>query len=261
MTFAGKTAVVTGAGGGLGRAYAAALAERGANVAVVDRSDAIAEESAKSLREAGVACHAFGADLADWTQVSACFAKILDVLGRVDILVNNAGGGSSSPGNASSIEAIEPMAWQALVDINLTTAFLCIRAVAPTMKQRRYGKIVNVSSRSARVADPKFQQSPAYACAKTAVLGLTRFAARELGPFGITVNCLVPGLVISGPVLQDYWDRISKADQQTYLDQLALKRLPNIAEIVAPVLFLCGDDSSYISGVTLDVNGGSFMPA
>jgi NAD(P)-dependent dehydrogenase (short-subunit alcohol dehydrogenase family) len=151
------------------------------------------------------------------------------------------------------------MSWDHLVDSNVKTAFLCTRAVAAPMKRQRSGKIVNVSSRSARISDPTVHQSPAYACAKTAVLGLTRFAARELGPFGITVNCLVPSLTISGPVLQAYWDRMSEDSRERYLAQVALRRLPGPDEMASALLFLCSDESSYVTGVSLDVNGGYFM--
>jgi len=261
MSLAGKVAVVTGAGGGLGAAYAGELARRGASVAVVDRTADLATAAAKKISAAGGTCAGFGADLADWPATEACFAALAERLGRIDILINNAGGGSSSPGNASSIEAIAPGAWDSLVAGNLSTAFLAIKAAAPFLKRQRSGRIVNIASRSARVADPKFEQSPAYACAKTAVFGLTRFAARELGPYGVTVNCVVPGLVLSGPVLEDYWARLGKPAQDAYLADLALKRLPKLEEIIGPVLFLCSDESAYITGVSLDVNGGSYMPA
>ena len=145
MSFEGKTAVVTGAGGGLGAAYASALAQKGATVAVVDRTEALAAATAETIRKDNGNCHAFGADLSQWCDVEKCFHATLDRLGRIDILVNNAGGGSSSPGNASSIEKIEPSAWDLLVDANLTTAFLAIRAAAPAMKRQRYGKIVNIA--------------------------------------------------------------------------------------------------------------------
>jgi 3-oxoacyl-[acyl-carrier protein] reductase len=91
------------------------------------------------------------------------------------------------------------------------------------------------------------------------VLGLTRFAARELGPFGITVNCLVPSLTISGPVLQAYWDRMTESARDAFLQQVALRRLPRPEELASVVLFLCSDESSYVTGAALDVNGGSFM--
>jgi 3-oxoacyl-[acyl-carrier protein] reductase len=260
MRFAGKVAIVTGAGGGLGANYASALAREGAAVVAVDRLADAVEAAAAAVRAAGGKCQAVAAELAEPTQVDKMVRVALEEHGRIDILINNAGGGSSTEKNAGSIDEEGSVSWAQLVDANLKTAFLCTQAVARPMKRQRYGKIVNVSSRSARITDPAVHQSPAYACAKTAVLGLTRFAARELGPFGITVNCLVPSLTLSGPVLQAYWDRMSAAAQERFLDQVALHRLPRPEELAAVVLFLCSDESSYITGVALDVNGGSFMP-
>lgn len=260
MRFAGKIAIVTGAGGGLGANYASALAREGAAVVAVDRLADAVEASAAAVRAAGGKCQAVAAELAESAQVDKMVRVALEEHGRIDILINNAGGGSSTEKNAGSIEEEGSASWAQLMDANLKTAFLCTQAVARPMKRQRYGKIVNVSSRSARITDPAVHQSPAYACAKTGVLGLTRFAARELGPFGITVNCLVPSLTLSGPVLQAYWDRMSAAAQERFLDQVALRRLPRPEELAAAVLFLCSDESSYITGVALDVNGGSFMP-
>lgn len=259
MRFRDRTAIVTGAGGGLGALYAAALAQEGAAVTVVDRLASGVAETAAAVAAAGGRCLPVTADLTDPGQVEHAVASTLDAYGRIDILINNAGGGSSGPETAGTIVDEDPAAWDVLIAMNLKTAFLCTRAVAGPMQRQRYGKIVNVSSRAARIADPTVHQSPAYASAKTAILGLTRFAARELGPFGITVNCLVPSLTISGPVLQAYWDRMSDTARERYLEQIALRRLPRPAEIVSAVLFLCSDDSSYITGVCLDVNGGSFM--
>ena len=260
MRFAGRVAVVTGAGGGLGAAYAAALAREGASVALVDTAADRIDACSAAIDAAGGEAVAIACDLRHALDVESMAERVITAFGRIDILVNNAGGGSSTPGNASSIVETTPDAWDAMVGVNLSTAFLAVRAVAPVMKRQRYGRVVNVSSRSARVADPKLQQSPSYATAKTALLGLTRFAARELGPFQITVNCLVPALVLSGPALTDYWDRLGDAAREEYLAQVALKRLPQVNEITAAVLFLCSDDASYITGVALDVNGGSFMP-
>lgn len=259
MRFAGKVAIVTGAGGGLGALYAAMLAREGAALAVADRSAPGVEQTAASIVKAGGRCLPFPLDLTDADNAERLAAGVLDAFGRIDILVNNAGGGSSGPKAAGSLEEEDPASWDALVDMNLKTAFLCLRAVAPAMKRQRYGKIVNISSRSARIADPTVQQSPAYASAKTGVLGLTRFAARELGPFGVTVNCLVPSLTLSGPVLEAYWQRMSDDRRARYLEQIALRRLPRPEEVASAVLFLCSDESSYVTGVCLDVNGGSFM--
>jgi 3-oxoacyl-[acyl-carrier protein] reductase len=109
------------------------------------------------------------------------------------------------------------------------------------------------------VIDPAVHQSPAYAAAKTGVLSLTRFAARELGPHGITVNCMVPSLALSGPVLEAYWQSTPEDRKRQYLKSIALERLPRLEELAAVVLFLASDESSYVTGVALDVNGGSFM--
>jgi NAD(P)-dependent dehydrogenase (short-subunit alcohol dehydrogenase family) len=254
MRFRGKVALVTGAGGGLGALYSRTLAREGAAVVAADRLAAGVEKTAALIRESGGVCLPIAADLTDQEQVERMVAAVVEDRGRIDILVNNAGGGSSSPGNAGCIDEEDSTSWDLLVDSNLKTAFLCTRAAARPMKQQRYGKIVNISSRSARITDPNVHQSPAYACAKTGVLGLTRFAARELGPHNV-----VPCLTISGPVLQAYWDRMGAEGQARFLELFALRRLPKPEEVAAAVLFLASDESSAITGVALDVNAGSYM--
>jgi 3-oxoacyl-[acyl-carrier protein] reductase len=259
LRFAGRVAVVTGAGAGLGALYVAALAREGAAVVVVDRDAAGVERTAEATRAAGGECLTVTADLAREAEVARMGEAALGWRGRIDILVNNAGGGSSETASATTLAEEDAASWNALVDANVKTAFLCTRAVAESMKRARYGRIVNVSSRAARVKDAVVPQSPAYTVAKAGVMGLTRFAARELGPFGVTVNCLVPSLTLSGPRLEAYWARWGEAARERYLDQVALRRLPRPEEIVSALLFLASDESSYVTGVCLDVNGGSFM--
>ena len=197
--FAGRVAIVTGAGAGLGALYVAALAREGAAVVAVDRNGAGAERTAEATRAAGGECRAVTADLAREDEVARMAEAALGWQGHIDVLVNNAGGGSSETASATTLAEEDAASWDALVDANVKTAFLCTRAVAEPMKRARYGRIVNVSSRAARVKDAVVPQSPAYTAAKAGVMGLTRFAARELGPFGVTVNCLVPSLTLSGP--------------------------------------------------------------
>ena len=259
MRFEGKIALVTGAGGGLGACYATSLAREGAILIAVDRPGVEMRVSAE-IAAAGGRCLPLAADLTDQQAVEKMVGAALDEFGRIDVLINNAGGGSSSQGNAGSIAEEDSASWDTLVDANLKTAFLCIRAASRPMKAQRYGKIVNIASRAARVIDPAVHQSPAYAAAKTGVLSLTRFAARELGPYGINVNCMVPSLALSGPVLEAYWDATPEDGKRQYLKSVALERLPRLEELAAVVLFLASDESSYVTGVALDVNGGSFMP-
>lgn len=259
MRFKDKIALITGAGGGLGALYATSFAHEGAKIVAVDRPEVEIDVSAE-IRSAGGDCLAIAADLTDDSAVEAMVADAVKEFGRVDILINNAGGGSSTAENAGSIAEETARSWDSLLSSNLKTTFLCTRAVSAPMKEQRYGKIVNIASRAARVIDPAVHQSPAYAAAKTGVLSVTKFAARELGPYNITVNCMVPSLAISGPVLKSYWDATPEDGKRRYLRSIALGRLPRNEELVSVVMFLASDESSYITGVALDVNGGSYMP-
>ena len=257
--FAGRVAVVTGAGTGLGALYSAAFAREGAAVFAVDRDAAGVERTAEAIRAEKHECRAVTADLSREDEVTRMAEVALGWHGRIDILVNNAGGGSSETASATSLAEEDGASWDALVDANVKTTFLCTRAVAEPMKHARYGRIVNVSSRAARINDAHVLQSPAYTAAKAGVMALTRFSARELGPFGVTVNCLVPSLTLSGPRLEAYWERWGEANRERYLQQVALRRLPRPEEIVSALLFLASDEASYVTGACLDVNGGSFM--
>lgn len=259
MRFEKKIALITGAGGGLGALYATSFSREGARIVAVDRPGVEIGVAAK-IRSAGGDCLAIAADLTDDSAVEAMVADAVKEFGRVDILVNNAGGGSSTAENAGSITEETARSWDSLLSANLKTTFLCTRAVSAPMKEQRYGKIVNIASRAARVIDPAVHQSPAYAAAKTGVLSLTKFAARELGPYNITVNCMVPSLAISGPVLQSYWEATPEDGKRQYLRSIALGRLPRNEELASVVMFLASEESSYITGVALDVNGGSYMP-
>ena len=152
MRFAGRVAVVTGAGGGLGAAYAAALAREGASVALVDTAADRIDACSAAIDAAGGEAVAIACDLRHALDVESMAERVITAFGRIDILVNNAGGGSSTPGNASSIVETTPDAWDAMVGVNLSTAFLAVRAVAPVMKRQRYGR--SSTSRRARPGSP-----------------------------------------------------------------------------------------------------------
>jgi NAD(P)-dependent dehydrogenase (short-subunit alcohol dehydrogenase family) len=257
MRLRDRVAIVTGAGGGLGAAYAEAIAREGGQVAVVDLDAAGAEKTAAALRAGGARSLAVPAELGDEAQVSRMVARVLAEFGRIDIVVNNAGG--APPGGTGDIERIDRTHWDRTMEMNLTSAMLVCKAVTPHMKTQGSGKIVNVSSRAARSTGWFAGVSPEYVAAKSGVISLTRHLAKHLGPHGINVNCLVPAFAISGPRLQEAWDKMTEAERQGMLEATPLRRLPRKEELASVVVFLVSDESSYVTGAAIDVNGGSFM--
>lgn len=252
-----RVAIVTGAAGGLGAAYSLELARRGAIVTAVDLDEEQLSRTVEGIAAQGYRCSAHCADLTNLSMVANLFTATVNNNGRIDILVNNAGG---LPEQKSSANAEDDLAyWDLVFDMNLKTALLCSRTAAEHMKRQRYGRIINVSSRAARSTSWYSEVHPAYPCAKLAIVALTRHMAKELGPYGVTVNCMVPSFAISGPKLQGYWDRMSEEEQTFMLEQTPLRRLPEPKELATTVAFLSSDESSYITGAALDVNGGSLM--
>ena len=171
---------------------------------------------------------------------------------------HNAGGAGQRPAE-SEIEKIDREHWDEIIAINLTSTMLSIKYVAPHMKRQQSGKIANVSSRAARGTAWFGQVTPEYICAKIGVIGLTRQLAKELGPDGINVNCLVPSFTVSGPALQAAWEKMTDEERTSMIEATPLRRLPDPEELASVVVFLVSDESSYVTGACLDVNGGSLM--
>ena len=256
MRLQDTVAIVTGAAGGLGATYAHAMAREGGRVVVVDAADC--ECTAQAIRARGLDAIALQADLTDEEQVKQMAGDVAERFGRVDILVNNAGGAGQQRAE-SEIEKIDRAHWDEIIAINLTSTMLCIKHVAPHMKRQQRGKIVNVSSRAARGTAWFGQVTPEYIAAKIGIIGLTRQVAKELGPHGINVNCLVPSFTISGPALQAAWDAMTDEERGHMIAATPLRRLPDPEELASVVVFLVSDESSYVTGACLDVNGGSLM--
>jgi 3-oxoacyl-[acyl-carrier protein] reductase len=227
VTVAGRVALVTGTAQGIGRAIAAALADAGAVVHGCDKDTV---------------------DVTDAQQVHALVARI----GRIDILVNNAGGVVGQVGRP--LEDVSDEDWRAVVDANLTSTFVCTRAVAPGMKERRYGRIVNISSGAGRSVSLTGIQ--AYASAKAGQIGLTRQTAQELGPYGITVNSIAPGFVPSNPTSIAQWEGYDAERQQRILESIATRRLGTSEDIAHGVLFFASDEASWVTGQVLSIDGG-----
>jgi 3-oxoacyl-[acyl-carrier protein] reductase len=246
--FAGKNVMVTGAGHGLGRAIAVAFTDLGADVLALDLDDRLQE----TAREAGEPCRARRLDVTDRGAVQALVAENENAHGPVSILVNCAGGVRGQVGRP--LEEITPADWQSIVDANMSGAFWCTQAVAPAMKERGYGRIVNISSRAGLATSLTGIQ--AYASAKAGLIGLTRQLGHELGRFGITVNSIAPGFVRSNPTTERQWEAMGADGQALLVESIALRRLGTPADIVHGVLFFASDFASWITGQVLSVDGG-----
>lgn len=252
MDFHGKTAIVTGAAHGFGRAIAKALASRGATVWGCDVNGDELRETARSCNAAGHACEVRKVDVHDRDAVNGLVAEASAATGHVDILVNNAGGVLGQVGRP--LELVTPDEWQAIFDVNVTGAFYCAQAVAPGMKAARGGRIVNISSGAGLGISLTGIQ--AYASAKAAQIGLTRQLAHELGPWGITVNNIAPGFVRSNPTTERQWESYGEEGQRALVDRIALKRLGSADDIAYGVLFFASEQAGWITGQVLSIDGG-----
>jgi 3-oxoacyl-[acyl-carrier protein] reductase len=252
IAFSGKTAIVTGAAHGFGRAISIAFAARGASVWACDVIEDEVLETQKLCAATAGACVARVVDVSDKDAVEAFVADASAATGRVDILVNNAGGVLGQVGRA--LEDVSQTDWQKIFDVNVTGAFLFSQAVAPGMKTARAGRIVNISSGAGLGISLTGIQ--AYASAKAAQIGLTRQLAHELGPWGITVNNIAPGFVRSNAATERQWQSYGTEGQRELVDRIALKRLGTPEDIAYGVLFFASDFANWITGQVISIDGG-----
>ncbi len=243
--FAGRVAIVTGAARGLGKAAAERLIERGASVAVNVRDVARAESVAKDL---GPQAFAVPGDIAKRGVPDEIARRTLDHFGRIDILVNNAAVARSTRfGDLSADE------WRLTLEVNVTAPFLLTKAVLPAMKAQRYGRIVNISSTAGKTVSTL--GSAAYTASKAALQGLTRAAAKELGQFGITVNAVCPGMIDT----ELTHEHASLEVLKRLADGYPIRRLGTSREVADLICFAASEAAGYITGTSLDINGGDLM--
>ena len=252
MRFQGRTALITGASKGIGRATALRLAAEGGAVAVTGRDASAVDAVVDEIHQrGGHAIPALG-DVGRSADVEQMVAGVVSEFGTIDILVNNAGGGSM----ARWLDDVDEAAWTKSLGGNLTSAFLVTKAVVPHMRARRRGRIVMVASIAGR--NMSRLSGPEYSAAKGGLLAFMRHIAVELAPHGVTVNAVAPGPTMVERVAKK-WELRGAEEREKILRNIPLGRPAQPEEIAAPILFLASDDASYITGACIDVNGGSFM--
>ena len=249
MNLNGRTAIVTGAGRGIGKAMAARLAADGASVAVVDVAGY--DVAAAGLAKAGARSLGLKVDVSSESDTASMAAETLKAFGRIDILVNCAA--MFATVKLGPFEEIPASEWKRLLEINVLGVALCCRAVTPQMRRQKSGRIVNLASGAPLKGVPHFLH---YIASKGAVIAMTRGLARELGRDGITVNAIAPGLTVSDATAGRPEHLRNHAES---IRARAIQREERPADLVGAVSFLAGDDAAFMTGQTLAVDGGSAM--
>lgn len=248
----GRIALVTGAARGIGLAIAEVLAEGGAHVVMVDTAAEIHARRTQ-LRDRGLSVEAAQLDVSVAEGIEPFVRAILDSHGHLDILVNNAGIAPKRPdGLKAPVEKLDLAEWEQVLKVNLTGVFLLCRACLPSMRARKWGRIINLTSVAGRA---KSDIAAAHYCAsKAGVIGFSRVLANEVGVDGIRVNCIAPGRIMT-PLAAVAGEAVN----QGYIKQIPVGRLGTPEDIARVASFLASDDVAYVTGAVIDVNGGSFM--
>jgi 3-oxoacyl-[acyl-carrier protein] reductase len=246
-----RTAIVTGAASklGIGRATAIALARQGADVAVCDLDKAGLDETIAEIKKLGCRSLGFIVDVSKPEDVQRMVAAVEKEWGRIDILVNNAG--VTKPVKVADTTVEE---WERIMRINLKGVFLCSKAVAPCMAKNHFGRIINLSSVSAKRGGGVFGGAH-YSASKAGVLGFSKAFAREVGPSGITVNSVAPGIVLT----EIRGGIESEEEQKRISADIPMRRFGTAEEVAATICFLASEEAGYITGEDIDINGGSHM--
>ena len=247
MNFDGKVAVVTGAAKGIGYSCSEMLAQRGAKVALADINEAGVAEAAEKINGGGGIAKGYSVDVSSVKSIENLVQSVLADFGRIDILINNAGILHTTP-----IEDITEEEWDRIVSINLKSVFFMTQKVLPSMKENRYGKILNLSSLAGR--NGGFANGLGYSATKAGIIGLTRGFAARLAQFSINVNAIAPGSTDTGIL-----DTLSEEKMKDLVAKIPLGRFGKPEEIAEAAVFLCSDEAAFITGAVLDVNGGMYF--
>jgi len=249
-----RNAMVTGAGRGMGLAIARALYQEGARVVLIDIDQKGVTEAAQQLDGKYERVMARKVDVTNKVEIIRLVKEMKNLWGSVDILVNNAGGALNTP---YVLEEIEEKDWNLVVDVNLKGTFLCCQVVIPEMVKQGRGSIVNISALAGhwRASLAGVQ----YTAAKAGVEGLTRQLAYDWGKLGIRVNAVAPTVTLTGERVQGLWEAKGEEEKRKVISAIPLGRLGTPEEVASVVVFLASDESSYITGITIDVSGGRYL--
>ena len=246
MRLEGKKAVVTGAGQGIGRSIAMKMAHEGADVVIAEMNPDTGERVRKEVEALGRKALSFAVDVADQRQVRGMVEEVLRIWGRIDILINNAGFD-----RGATLLKVKEEDWDAVLGVHLKGTLNCIQAVAPHMIGNRCGKIINISSIYGKTGGIA---AISYSAAKAGIIGLTKSVARELGRYQINVNVVLPGLILTPTIA-----KMAEKYKNMIIDHTPLGRLGQPEEVASVVAFLASDEASFMTGVSVEVSGGSSM--
>ena len=244
MNINGQTALITGAGRGIGKTIAVKLAESGSDIAIADMNP-VSDDVLREIEKNGTKCLAYQLDVTDVEAVNSVVKKIIDETGGIHILVNNAGITQDN-----LFMRMKPEQWSQVIDVNLNGVFHVTKAVIRTMVKQHSGRIINISSVVGFSGNPGQVN---YSSTKSGLIGFTKSLSREVGTRGITVNAVAPGFINTAMT-----QALNESQQQAILSQIPLGRMGEAEEIANAVAFLASEEASYITGTVLHVNGGMY---
>jgi NAD(P)-dependent dehydrogenase (short-subunit alcohol dehydrogenase family) len=254
MRFQGKVALITAVASGIGRATADIMAREGAVVVGVDNHAERLEKTVAELTEAGGRAYGRPCNALDKDEVDPLVAGVAKEFGGIDILVNAVGGSTIIARPGAPVDELSLDDWKAIIDFNLDGTFLFTHAVVPVMKRQRGGKIVNLASIAGRGRSAA--SSSAYAAAKGGIIAFTKKLSYEVGPYGININAIAPSTTLTERI-RPHWERRSQEDQARALDATPLRRVAEAVDQARVICFLASQDADFVTGVTIDVTGGS----
>jgi NAD(P)-dependent dehydrogenase (short-subunit alcohol dehydrogenase family) len=254
MRFTDKVALITAVASGIGRATADIMAREGAVIVGVDNTAELLDKAVAEITAAGGRAHGRLCNALDPAEVDPLVASVAKEFGGIDILVNAVGGSTIIPRSGATVDELTLEEWKKIIDFNLDGTFLFTHAVVPVMKRQQGGKIVNLASIAGRGRSAS--SSSAYAAAKGGIIAFTKKLSYEVGPYNVNINAIAPSTTLTERI-RPHWERRSQEDQARAIDATPLRRVAEAVDQARVICFLASQDADFVTGVTIDVTGGS----